>query len=103
MDPIIRLEVKVFSDVVYDEGLPDIASQDIQIFYIDSALGLATISVQSVLDQHPLAIYLIEDPVCVLFQTCREHNNFEDLAHLLQELDSEGSGLESTSALIKMD
>jgi hypothetical protein len=103
MDPIIRLEVKVFSDVVYDEGLPDIASQDIQIFYIDSALGLATISVQSVLDQHPLAIYLVEDPVCVLFQTCRENNNFEDLAHLLQELDSEGSGLESTCALIKMD
>jgi hypothetical protein len=67
MDPIIRLEVKVFSDVVYDEGLPDIASQDIQIFYIDSAPGLATVSVQSVLDQHPLAIYLVEDPVCVLF------------------------------------
>ena len=103
VNSIIRLEVKVLSDVVYDQSFSDITAQDIQIFYIDSALGLATVSVQSVLDQHPLAIYLIEDPVCILFQTCRENNNFEDLAHLLQELDSEGSGLESTSALIKMD
>ena len=55
------------------------------------------------LDQHPLAVYLIENPVCVFFQACREDNYFEDLAHLLQELNSKGPGLESTSALVEMD
>ena len=54
------------------------------------------------LDQDPLAVYLVQYPVCVLFQSCCEDDHFEDLAHLLQELDSERSGFERTSPLIEM-
>ena len=45
VNSIIRLEVKVLSDVVYDQSFSDITAQDIQIFYIDSTLRLATIPV----------------------------------------------------------
>jgi len=64
---------------------------------------LATISVESVVDQHSLAVYLIKNPVSVLLQSCGEHHHFEDLAHLLQELDGVRPGLESASALVEMN
>jgi hypothetical protein len=83
-DSIVRLELEVFSDVVYNQGLAEVRPEPRQVFNIETVKWKSMLTVEAEVDQ-VLVLKEGERPVCVLLGSCSEDGDVIILRHQLQE------------------
>ncbi len=69
---IIGLALEVFFNIIDNDDFLHISSQFGQIFDIHSVLEASMITVETVGDE-ALFVQVVNDPVCILFETCSEN------------------------------
>lgn len=91
-----KLSSEAVDCVIYDNQILKITTfEDPQIFNVNVIVAFdAMVSVESMLDQLPLWIYIVEDGVCIPLVTCSEDDDFEIFVNHLKAFFSVGTDVE---------
>ena len=84
-DSIVGLQNEVVTDVVYDDGLWHVSAQQTQVFYQEGPVLRGVLTVEPILDVL-VHIYLIDDLVGVVLESCCEDHYLVKLGHQLDEV-----------------
>jgi len=96
LDAVSWLPFKVVADVIDNNCLAKIPSNFAQVFDINAVIELTVVSIQPMRDiimtlLRSGLVNIVENKVSVIFDSCREDDDFVKLRHILEELDTAGS------------